>query len=101
VSTGGSFSHLSMDVGASFWVHNSTYADTTPILSLDVWDTAVSITPAGKDATDDALRFAGDLLQHVQAFAAEVERMHAARASSTIVDGEMTASNKAESTKAA
>jgi hypothetical protein len=101
VSTGGSFSHLSMHVGASFWVHNSTYADTTPILSLDVWDTAVSITPAGKDTTDDALRFAGDLLQHVQAFAAEVERMHAARDSSATTDGGPAATDKAAEGKAA
>jgi hypothetical protein len=101
MSTGGSFSHLSMHVGSSFWVHCATYADTTPILSLDVGDTAVSITPSGTDATDDALRFAQDLARHVQAFADEVERMHAARASTATADGATAASDKAASTTAA
>jgi hypothetical protein len=101
VTAGGSFSHLSVHVGASFWVRCSTYTDTTPILSIDVGDTHVSITPSGKDATDDALSFARDLARHVQAFAAEVERMHAARTSTTTADGGTTAESKATSTKAA
>ncbi len=100
MSTGGSFSHLSMHVGSSFWVRNSTYTDTTPILSLDVGDTSVSITPSGKDATDDALRFARDLARQVQAFAAEVERMHGARHSGA-TDGGPAATDKDAESKAA
>ena len=50
-----------------------------PILSLDAGNSAVLITPAGQDATDDALKFARALLRAVQEFAEEIERMHAAR----------------------
>jgi hypothetical protein len=100
MSTGGSFSHLSMHVGSSFWVRCSTYTDTTPILSVDVGDTSVSITSSGKDATDEALRFAQDLLHHVQDFTTEVERMHAARTSST-TDGGPAATDKDAESKAA
>jgi hypothetical protein len=101
MSTGGSFSHLSMHVGSSFWVRCSTYTDTTPILTIDVGDTSLSITPSGKAATDDALTFARDLARHVQAFTTEVERMHAAQATSTPADGDSSASDKATESKAA
>jgi len=100
MTTGGSFAHLSMHVGASFWVRNATYTDTTPILTIDVGDTSVSITPRGKDTTDDALRFAHDLLHHVQAFTTEVERMHAAH-NANPADGDPAVTGKDAESKAA
>jgi hypothetical protein len=101
MSTDGSFSHLSLQIGSGFMGRCSTYPDTTPILSIDAGDGSFSITPRGKDVTDDALAFARDLLRQVQAFAIEVERMHTARDSSATADGDPAASSKAESTQAA
>jgi hypothetical protein len=98
MSTGGSFSHLGLHVGASFCVRCATYPDATPILSINVGDTTLSLSPSGKDATDDALAFARDLAHQAQAFATEVERMHAARATA---DGHPAATSKDAESKAA
>ena len=78
-SAGGSFSHVSFHVGSDFTARCSTYPDHVPIVSLDAGDGCVSFTPAGQDATDEALEFARALLRAVQEFAGEIERMHAAR----------------------
>ena len=78
-SDGGSFAHTSFHIGSDPIARCSVYPDQVPILSLDGGNSAVSITPAGKDATDAALKFARELLRAVQEFADEIERMHAAR----------------------
>jgi hypothetical protein len=78
-SAGGSFSHTSFHIGSDLIARCSTYPDQVPIHSLDAGNRAVSITPAGQDATGDALKFARTLLHAVQEFAEEIERMHAAR----------------------
>jgi hypothetical protein len=75
----GSFNHVSFHVGPDVRVRCATYPDQVPILSLDARGITVSITPDGRDATDEALEFARALAREVGAFAAEVERMHAAR----------------------
>jgi hypothetical protein len=75
----GSFAHVSLHVGARFMVRCSTYPDQVPILTIDAGDTTWSITPTGRDATDEALQFARELVRKALQFAAEIERVHAAR----------------------
>ncbi len=78
-SAGGSFAHLSFHIRTGWRVRCMAYADTTPILSVDAGSLALSITPAGSDATDEALEFARALAREAQAFADEIERMRAAQ----------------------
>ena len=101
MSSGGSFSHLSLHVGADFMVRFAAYPDRTPILSIDTVGASVSITLTGNDATDDALRFAQELARKAQEFAAEVERMHAVQSGSGGTKGGKAATDKAAGSKAA
>jgi hypothetical protein len=78
-SEGGSFSHVSCHVGADWTVRCSSYADTTPILSLDAGSSAISITAKGKNADSAAVEFARALAGAARKFADEMERMHAAQ----------------------
>lgn len=79
MSEGGSFSHLSYHVGVDWHVRCNTYADTTPILSVDGGPSTVSISTRGRDADDSAVEFARALAREAQNFADEMERMHAAQ----------------------
>jgi hypothetical protein len=94
VSEGGSFSHLSYHAGNDWRVRCSTYADTTPILSVDGGPSALSITTRGKAADQAAVDFARELVRAAPRFADEMERMHAAQ-----LDGE--GSDKAAGSDAA
>ena len=94
MSEGGSFSHLSYHAGNDWRVRCSTYADTTPILSVDGGPSALSITTRGKAADQAAVDFARELVRAAQRFADEMERMHAAQ-----LDGE--GSDKAAGSDAA
>jgi hypothetical protein len=94
VSEGGSFSHLSYHAGNDWRVRCNTYADTTPILSLDGGPSALSITTRGKVADQAAVDFARELVRAAHRFADEIERMHAAQ-----LDGE--GSDKAAGSDAA
>ena len=94
MSEGGSFSHLSYHAGNDWRVRCNTYADTTPILSLDGGPSALSITTRGKVADQAAVDFARALVRAAQRFADEMERMHAAQ-----LDGE--GSDKAAGSDAA
>jgi len=76
-SDDGSFSHISFHVGADWRVRCSTYPDQTPILGIDAGSAVLSITPRSKDADEAAVEFARALVREVQAFAAEIERLHA------------------------
>ena len=76
-SDGGSFSHISFHISADWRVHCSTYPDRTPILGIDAGSAVLSITPKGHDADEAAVEFARALIREVQAFAAEIERLHA------------------------
>ena len=78
-SEGGSFSHVSCHVGTDWVVRCNSYADTTPILSLDAGPSAISITTQGKNADSAAVEFARALAGAAQKFADEMERMHAAQ----------------------
>ena len=75
---GGSFSHLSYHVGDDWHVRCSTYADTTPILSVDGGPSTLSISTRGRNADASAVEFARALVHEAQKFADEMERMHAA-----------------------
>jgi hypothetical protein len=75
-----SFSTFSLYVGADTWVACHHYPAKTPILVVDVPGMSVSISVRGREATESALAFARSLAQHAQAFAAEVERLHAEQA---------------------
>jgi hypothetical protein len=79
VSEGGSFSHLSYHAGNDWHVRCSTYADTTPILSVDGGPSALSITTRGKVADQAAVDFARELVRAAHRFADEMERMHTAQ----------------------
>ena len=76
---GGSFSHLSYHVGADWHVRCNTYADTTPILSVDGGPSTLSISTRGRNADASAVEFARALVREAQKFAEEMERMHAAQ----------------------
>ena len=76
---GGSFSHLSYHVGDDWHVRCNTYADTTPILSVDGGPSTLSISTRGRTADDSAVEFARALAREAHRFADEMERMHAAQ----------------------
>ena len=90
---GGSFSHLSYHVGADWHVRCNTYADTTPILSVDGGPSTLSISTRGRNADASAVEFARALVREAQKFAGEMERMHAAH----LADDSSTTSKAADS----
>jgi hypothetical protein len=73
----GSISSFGLYVGTDALVMCHHYADKTPILVIDVEGCSVSISVKGRDASESALQFARELVRKAQAFAAEVERLHA------------------------
>jgi len=76
---GGSFGHVSVQVGGDWWTHLSTYEDYSPILDLEAGSTAVSVCIAGGQFDDSAVAFARELAEQAAKFAAEVERLHGLR----------------------
>lgn len=80
MSDGGSISSLGLHVGTGARVTCHRYADQTPILRIDAGEASLLISVKGRDASDRALEFARALAREAQAFAAEVERLHAASA---------------------
>ena len=81
----GSFSVVSYHVGDDWRVRCNTYADTTPILTVDAGTLALSVSTKGNEAGDAAVEFARALADSARKFADEMERMHAAQ-----LDGEST-----------
>jgi hypothetical protein len=77
-----SFSHYSVHVAADTWVSCYRYAAAAqaPILSIQAGASEVSITTRDRKADQSAVEFARRLVREVQAFAAEVERLHAEQA---------------------
>jgi len=75
-SGGGSFGHLSVQVGADWWTHLSTYEDYSPILDIEAGSTSVSVCIVGGQFDESAVEFARELAEHAARFAAEVERLH-------------------------
>ncbi len=76
-SEGGSFSHVSVHIGADWRVDCHVHSDYTPILNVDAGSAAVSFSIMGRCADDAALLFARSLVREAQVFAAEVERLYA------------------------
>ncbi len=76
-SSGGSFAHTGFHVGADWRVDCNTYGDRTPILSVDAGPSSVSFSITGRNADKAAVEFARALAREAQAFATEVERIHA------------------------
>ena len=87
-SQGGSFSHLSVHPGSDWRVDCHTYDDHTPILTVDAGPVSVAYSIKNRCPDDDALGFARALARDAQAFAADIERMHAAQASAGDVGGD-------------
>ena len=79
MSEGGSFSHISCQIGSDWRVRTATYADTTPIMSIDAGPSYFSITTTGRKADQAAVEFARALAREARKFADEMERMHAAQ----------------------
>jgi hypothetical protein len=77
MSGGDSYTSFSVSVGADSRVTCHHYSDRTPILVIDVSGVSVQISAKGRDATESAAQFARSLAHHAQAFADEVERLHA------------------------
>ncbi len=79
-SSGGSFAHLGIHVGADWMVRCDTYPDTTPILSVDAGSSGVSFSIAARTViAAEAVAFARELACQAARFAADCERLHAAR----------------------
>jgi hypothetical protein len=74
------FTRIGMHAGDGSLAYCFTYADAAPILDISTGNTSISLSIAGRQIDDAALSFARELLQNVQVFAAEVERLHAERA---------------------
>jgi hypothetical protein len=77
---GESFSSCGLYVAADTWVNCYQYPDKTPILSIQAGASEFSISIKDRNADQAAVDFARALARQVQAFAAEVERLHAANA---------------------
>jgi hypothetical protein len=78
-SEGGSFTRISFHVGSDWQVYCHTYGDTTPIFDVDAGSSSVAFSVRSRTADQAAVEFARALLDSAQRFAAEMERMHAAR----------------------
>jgi hypothetical protein len=76
-----SFAHLSYHVGGDWQVRCSTYAETTPILSVEGGPSTLSISTRGRTADKSAVEFARALAREARRFADEMERKHAAQLS--------------------
>lgn len=79
-ATGGaSFTHVGIFIGTGSRVECYTYPAATPILAIRIGGATFDISARDKCADQSAVDFARALVRHAQVFAAEVERMHAAR----------------------
>ncbi|MGK5551696.1 hypothetical protein ACSNOI_08780 [Actinomadura kijaniata] len=71
------YSSLSMALGAGAWIRCSTYPDSTPILSISLEDTSLSVSfRPDRTVSADHVAMARQLAKAAQTFAAEVERLH-------------------------
>jgi len=82
-SGGGSFGHISVQVGGDWWTHLSTYEDYSPILDIEAGSTSVSVCIVGGQLDESAVAFARELVEQATRFAAEVERLHGLHGSSS------------------
>jgi hypothetical protein len=76
-SDGGSFSHLGFHIGTDWRVDCHTYDDRAPILTVDAGSCSISFYLADSGTDKAAVEFVRTLARGAQAFAKEVERLHA------------------------
>jgi hypothetical protein len=81
-----SFSAFGVYVGADWTVLCHHYPGKTPILSVDAGGSALTVSIKGRDADQAAVDFARTLLKQVQAFTADIERLHAESTVPTATD---------------
>jgi hypothetical protein len=86
--SGPSSVQVSIYGGDDAYLRCFSYDDRCPILHISGGSSIVTVSPAGHLAADDEdLKFARELLRTVREFAAEVERLHGAPATSASDDG--------------
>jgi hypothetical protein len=72
-----SFSYTDLFVGDDWQIRVSTHTDRLPSLIVSAGPTAITLKAVGGETvTENAVSFARDLLRNVEAFTAEVERLH-------------------------
>ncbi len=71
-----SFGRLGVHVAADWRVWCSTYPERTPILDIDAGPVSIGFSIRDDKADERAVEFAHALVNQVQLFAAEVERLH-------------------------
>jgi hypothetical protein len=72
-----SFSYIDLFVGDDWSVNLATHADRLPALTVNAGPASVTLKAmGGETVTEDAVRFARALLRNVEAFTAEVKRLH-------------------------
>jgi hypothetical protein len=76
-SDGGSFAHLGFHIGTDWRVDCHTYDNRAPILTVDTGSCSISFYLAGSGTDKAAVEFTQTLARAAQAFAKEVERLHA------------------------
>jgi hypothetical protein len=85
--SGGSFGRMSVHVGSDWRLWLTPRQDAAPILDIDAGTTSVCVSIRDATPGADVLAFARELLRTVQAFTAEVERLHATPATPASGDG--------------
>lgn len=76
---GESFTHVGVFIGREWRAGCHAYPDKTPILYISVGRMSFDFSVRDQAADQPAVDFARALVRNAQAFAAEVERLHAAR----------------------
>lgn len=72
-----SFSNFGIYVSSDWSVRCSHYPDQSPILSVDAGESSFHVSIRGRKADQAAVEFARALVREVQAFANDLERLHA------------------------
>lgn len=73
----GSFSTFSIYVNSDWSVRCSHYPDQSPILSVDAGESSFTVSIRGRKTDQAAVEFARALVREAQAFADDLERLHA------------------------
>ena len=74
----GSFSRVSVHVGADWTVRAVTYPGQVPLLEIGAGQTAISFFLSSRVLRSSTVEFATELARETERFAAEVQRMYAA-----------------------
>jgi hypothetical protein len=73
----GSYSRVSVQVGADWQVRCVPVSKRAPVLDIDAGETEISVGIAGQEIRASAVEFAAELARAASEFAAEVERRYA------------------------